>query len=647
MIPEIGKLNNLQSLDVSSNQLQELPTDIIQIRQLKNLNLQRNNLPIPPEILAKDNNPPSILNYYFETLKQQKQPLNEMKVLIVGQGSVGKTSLASRILHNDFNLGESKTDGIAISQWFIDNLQISDDKLRLNIWDFGGQEIMHATHQFFLTKRSLYLLVLDARLTQEENRTEYWLKLIQSFGGASPVLIVGNKIDQHPLDIDRTGLQKKYPNIVGIVETSAATGKGINKLKTAIISNIYNLDHVNDLFPKTWFDVKTHIENVKRNKNFITYDKYLSLCKKNNVLGETSQRTLISFLHDLGIVLHFQDDPRLESLGILNPQWVTNGVYKILNSHSLFLNQGMLKIQMLDEILNSPEYPRSKRFFIIDLMRKFELCYDIESNKSFLVPDLLSKDEPFTGSWDDSLEFQYHYNVLPSSIITRFIVRMNALIYKTVWRSGVVLNNNGNTALVKADYEDRIIYVSVSGNKPTRRDFLSVIRAELKVIHKTIANISVEEKIPHPEHPEVVFDYQELLRFERDGISEFPKSIKGRSSLVRVHRLLDGISIRSERQMDLVNKEYSELEQSFSEQNPNEKSRMYRFIHFIFSRFPLLVGRTILDVFGREKAADSSAKIIGYLVIIVLVLLIWGYVDANIIIDIFSEIWRFFFPLKN
>ena len=41
---------------------------------------------------------------------------------------------------------------------------------------------MHATHQFFLTKRSLYLLVLDSRLTQEENRVEYWLKIIQSFG---------------------------------------------------------------------------------------------------------------------------------------------------------------------------------------------------------------------------------------------------------------------------------------------------------------------------------------------------------------------------------------------------------------------------------------------------------------------------------
>ncbi len=336
-------------------------------------------------------------------------------------------------------------------------------EIKLNIWDFGGQEIMHATHQFFLTKRSLYLLVLDARLTQEENRVEYWLKIIQSFGGESPVLIVGNKTDQHPLDIDRTGLQKKYPNIVGILETSAATGAGIEALKAEIAKQVDTLPHVRDLLPETWFTVKSKLEELGRDKNFITQDEYLSLCGANDVTDETSQHTLIGFLHDLGVVLHFQDDPRLEALGILNPQWVTNGVYKILNSHELFQNQGTLTLPMLNKILNLPEYPSNKRLFIVDMMKKFELCYDIEPDKSFLIPDLLPKDEPFTGEWDGALAFQYHYNVLPTSIISRFIVRMNAFIHKTVWRSGVVLKSGGNTALVKADTEDRKIYIWVSG----------------------------------------------------------------------------------------------------------------------------------------------------------------------------------------
>ncbi|HEY5729424.1 MAG TPA: COR domain-containing protein, partial [Anaerolineales bacterium] len=337
---------------------------------------------------------------------------------------------------------------------------------------------MHATHQFFLTKRSLYLLVLDARLTREKNRVEYWLKIIQSFGGESPVLIVGNKTDQHPLEIDHTGLGKKYSNIVGILESSAATGAGIEALKAEIAKQVDTLPHVRDLLPETWFTVKSKLEELGRDKNFITQDKYLNLCGANDVGDETSQHTLIGFLHDLGVVLHFQDDPRLEALGILNPQWVTNGVYKILNSHELFQNRGTLTLPILNKTLNPPEYPSNKRLFIVDMMKKFELCYDIEPDKSFLIPDLLPKDEPFTGEWAGALAFQYHYNVLPTSIISRFIVRMNAFLHKTVWRSGIVLKNGGNTALVKADTEERRIYIWVAGDENTRRDFLSTIRMD-------------------------------------------------------------------------------------------------------------------------------------------------------------------------
>src|SRR6266540_2368228 len=388
------------------NSIDRIPREIFQLRELRYLDLIGNPLPIPPEILEKFDKPQIVLNYYFSVVEQQRKPLNEIKLILVGQGSVGKTSLVQQILHGTFDQNQTKTEGISINQWMVDSQsEISNQKseIKLNIWDFGGQEIMHATHQFFLTKRSLYLLVLDARLTQEENRVEYWLKIIQSFGGESPVLIVGNKTDQHPLDIDRTGLQKKYSNIVGILETSAATGAGIEELKTAITEYVNNIPHVRDLLPETWFTVKSKLEELGKEKNFITQDEYLGLCDTNDITDETSQHTLIGFLHDLGVVLHFQDDPRLEALGILNPQWVTNGVYKILNSHTLFQNKGVLTLSMLDEILNLPEYPRGKRLFIVDMMKKFELCYDIEPDKTFLVPDLLPKDEIYTGEWNDAV----------------------------------------------------------------------------------------------------------------------------------------------------------------------------------------------------------------------------------------------------
>lgn len=314
----ISRLPKLENLGFRCNQLTSLPKEINNLK-LKTLDLRNNPLPIPPEILEKTSEPQSILNYYFSIVDAKTKPLNEIKLVLIGQGSVGKTSLVRKVTQDAFDYKETKTEGISINHWHVEfhsQRKNQPSKIQFNIWDFGGQEIMHATHQFFLTKRSLYLLVLDSRLTQEENRIEYWLKIIQSFGGESPVLLVGNKIDQHPLDIDRTGLQKKYPNIVGILETSAATGAGIEELKQAITWQVNNLPHVRDLLPETWFTVKTKLEGLGRESNFITHDKYLELCAENEVSDETSQRTLIGFLHDLGVVLHFQDDPRLEALGM-------------------------------------------------------------------------------------------------------------------------------------------------------------------------------------------------------------------------------------------------------------------------------------------------------------------------------------------
>ena len=131
--------------------------------------------------------------------QQAKRPLNEGKLILVGRGEVGKTSLVRRLVDNNFRGDESKTQGINITAW---PLRSDFDTFRLNIWDFGGQEIMHATHQFFLTERSIYLLVLNGREGGEDLDAEYWLKHIESFGGDSPVLVVQNKIAQHPFELN-------------------------------------------------------------------------------------------------------------------------------------------------------------------------------------------------------------------------------------------------------------------------------------------------------------------------------------------------------------------------------------------------------------------------------------------------------------
>ena len=541
--PEIGKLTNLKELQLDRNDLKKLPPEIANLKSLNILTFRYNLLSLPQEIAWNPREPANIINYCLSLQNSQKKSLDEAKMLLVGQANVGKTCIRERLIRNQYNPSRNKTDGIDIESW---KIEVDKRQIQVNIWDFGGQEIMHSTHQFFLTIRSLYLLVLDSTQGEEENRLEHWLKIIQSFAKNSPVIIVGNKVDQHPLDIDKRGLQKKYPQIKAFVELSCENATGIKELEAVIKQEISLLKHIDDELPLPWFNIKTQLEDL--DKDYLPYSQYESLCEAEGIAEEDKQSTLIKLLHDLGIVVNFRDDPRLEDTHVLNPEWVTNGVYKILNNRELIIeHKGILKRRMLPTILDHHRYPKNKHLFIIDMMRKFELCFDIEADQEFLIPDILPKEEPYTGEWDRTLAFEYHYPVLPHSIISRFIVRMNHYIHQhTYWRNGVVLNKEGNTALVQADREDKKITIRVKGKENTRRSLLTAIRSQFDYIHeRNIPGIKPVEKVPLIEHPDIVLDYQELLGLEAMG--EDSVVIGKLQRRIPLKKLLDGIETLDDR----------------------------------------------------------------------------------------------------
>ncbi len=480
-----------------------------------------------------------ILDYYFR-LQYEQHPLNEAKMLLVGQGGVGKTSLINRLVTDTYREGEIKTEGIAVRRWVV---SVNDEPIYLNIWDFGGQEIMHATHQFFLTCRSLYLLVLDARKGEQESNLEYWLQIIQSFGEDSPVIVVVNKTDEHFLELNRRGLRAKYPNIRAFVETSCKSGEGIEELRRRILRELEDMEHIRSIWLKSWFEVKNRLEQMDR--DYISYDEYVTICCDVGIADPEHQRRLVAFLHDLGVVLNYRDDPRLEETNILNPEWVTSAVYKILNDRDLAQAHGLLTRRQLGNILDR-RYPRDKYDFVLGMMRKFELCFPMDGGREerYLLPDLLTKQEPALDWYDldTYLNFHYHYSVLPSSVISRFIVRMYASIdNRQVWRTGVLLHypDHGNQALVKADLEGRRVTVSVRGNPSTRREFLAVIRGHFNHIHSTIAGLAVTEVVPIPGHPGAFEEYAHLLMLERNGEESFyPRGVEQR---IAIQPLLDGI----------------------------------------------------------------------------------------------------------
>ncbi len=105
-------------------------------------------------------------NYYEMSEQFGYAPLSEGRIIFVGDGSSGKSSIIEKILYNSFTLGRAQTNGINIEHLHLQHPEDGRD-LSFHIWDFGGQEIQHAVHKFFFTEGCLYVLVLDNRKEEE------------------------------------------------------------------------------------------------------------------------------------------------------------------------------------------------------------------------------------------------------------------------------------------------------------------------------------------------------------------------------------------------------------------------------------------------------------------------------------------------
>ncbi len=629
---EITKLTNLTALDLSGNQLISVPAEITKLANLTHLGLSNNQLPVPPETLADPRNVKAIFAAIAALVSGER--LNEAKLLLVGDGKVGKTSIVERLIYNTYTPQKQTTLGVAIN----DEMKViqsevkgSGEPIKLNIWDFGGQEIQHSTHQFFMTTRSLYLLVVDARKGDQIGNLEYWLKLIESFGGDSPIIVVINQIDQlkgqRPLNIDRKALQEKY-NVRDFVETSCETGEGIPTLGASITRQVEQLKHVRDIWPREWLAIKKRLREMK--KDYIPVETYEEICAEEGLSDPDLRESLLESLHDLGVVIRFPGDTQ-----VLNPRWVTQGVYGLLTSAQLVKSLGQFDLKEVGKILDAiPDtrgrYPAHTHRRLIAVMEHFQLCFEFTDRPGhYLIPRHLH-DTELDIPWDDAnaLKFQYHYaETLPDSVISRFIVRMNQYITKQYyWKNGVFLHSGENRAKIKVDLVDRKIFISINGNEHTRRTFLAIIRSAFDEINSNF-KIEIQQKIPVPNFPQVLVSYQDLIVHEEMNVPEIliPELRKKFS----VRELLDGVeelSLRLERrnresgERKFLRREPEEVQPKIPTSQPKNKP-LGSLMAFIFG-FIVLLAAIVAAAVAISKWVSVTAGVMTGVVIIGAVLAI-------------------------
>ena len=563
----LAGLTALQTLDVSGTQV----TDLSPLRSLisqgcpvrwsskswEGHGIYVEDCPLinpPAEIVNQGND--AILNYFRERELGEVDHLYEAKMLILGEGGAGKTSLLRRLYQPDQPLPTEKETTKGISIYRHEFPLKNGRRFRLNVWDFGGQEIYHATHQFFLTRRSLYLLVDDTRKDHKSVSDEgfkYWLELIDVFGGHSPVLIFQNEKGGRSKAIDLAGIKGRYDNVKERYAGNLEHGNAADPLRDGIEFFASNLSHIGEELPARWIKVRADIEVRAGEVPYISQQEYFDIYSRHMEFDRTKALHLSRYLHDLGVFLHFQDDPLLARTVILQNQWATEAVFRILDDETVKAQLGRFNRADCERLWRDSVYA-DMHPELLALMQRFELCYELKDSKppTWLAPQLLPPAKPVAlADWGkpEDLVLRYRYDFLPKGIISRLTVRLHRFVRnpEMAWVTGVLFERDATAVLVELLANGSEIELRARG--PERKALLSVIAADLDALNESFQGLrdKVDKRIPcncklcrTASVPEF-FAQKNLLRRKEDNRLkvECPTSYED----VDVLELLDGIRV--------------------------------------------------------------------------------------------------------
>ncbi|MCB0854525.1 MAG: leucine-rich repeat domain-containing protein, partial [Bacteroidetes bacterium] len=593
-IPEvIGELKDLQVLDLSYNQLPKLPPSLGKLEKLEKLRLRRNHIEDLPLDLAnyflaagnlkeldlRDNpvekNLPKNINQLSSGLEKlqthvdqtiSRSFLSEVKIVFMGGGERGKTSLINRLLNRDdetrttmgidiYEVGKSsegKKKDIQRKFW---KTREGKPQIKVNIWDFGGQRVQHDIHRFFLSHRTLYVIVTSGQAIDSggPDGIEYWLRHLRPLSEKaeekkSPIVVVVNKIDREYILVDEDRLAAKVPKVEvrDYVYTSTMPDYNhtIEILKEKLQLHLYELQDSEVAIPTYWLEVRDNInEQKKLGKHYITFDELEAIV--NQVVKKKIERPeickLIDTLNNVGVIVKFEKNR--EEIFILDPNWIVLAVYQVMLHPAVKEHHGIVSVNLIEQklILDGHFFDYSTREDkkrILELMRIHDLCFPLTDDEEpqFLIPYYLeSKEPPF--SLDPrlaediplKLRFNYHesndkdFTDFIDSVIWQFIARNYEYIQDRrahCWKYGVYLSNFENTPwqqcvakLFKDKYEKEI-HLEIYGPSDAKHILLREIREKLETINEMIVNEIIKCEIPVTQH---WIGYEDLIQARESG----------------------------------------------------------------------------------------------------------------------------------
>lgn len=428
----------LETIDCSLCRLNGLPETLLESPSLITLIAYRTTIPgVPDGILSA--------HWYDDCLPRLRGWLVDqgtgaaavpgVKLLLLGNGRVGKTQIAQRLAGEAFEAESDSTHGIRIGDIALPALPDT----RLWVWDFGGQDIYHGTHALFLQSPALLAVVWAEAMEGEATHSHgglsfrnhplpYWLDIISHHGHRdSPTLVVQTRCDapgsgalRPPADEERMAAARCLHSL----RVSAATPRGFEALTEALADAVaWQRERLG--VPRVgvvWRTVQLRLEAMRaadqdqpaaERRRLLTIPEFEAICQEEG--GVTAPEHLLHYLDATGTVLHRPGlfDDRI----VLDQNWAMEAVYAVFDrdrgAYRLIRHRNRGRFTLDDLALTVwVAYGDDDRRLFLNLMRTCGVAFrhrvfgeGDERIEEFIAPELLPEPEEggVAARWDEGV----------------------------------------------------------------------------------------------------------------------------------------------------------------------------------------------------------------------------------------------------
>jgi internalin A len=424
---------NLNTVDLHGNSIKDLtPIKTLIERigvqnskwELNTANVAQNPLETPP-IEVINIGKEAILSYFRDIQIDTPYTNNEIKLILVGNSEVGKTTMA-KYLDNEKDLEKPHPPTLWLEERRIQSkyvLKKISDKCTINLFDFGGHDYYHDTHHLFYGTNSIYIILWDQKTNNLNFRTtiqrlddntevkiqtqdyplKYWLDSVKHFtkdiesesfdfqidksdGYKSLALVIQNKVAQKEdiVHLNNEKLSADYPFIFDFGNISILNPRRnlvyFDELFTQMLESA---QIVGARLPGYYGVIKDNL-NEYSGKHFMTIVEFRGYC--NGFLSRpitiAQASYLASYLKQLGHILYYPNGNDEDKV-FIKKDWIVKSLYKILGK--LSEKRGEFDEMFIYEKLR-PDLTDSEIKSFIELMIEFKIIFKHPLSKTLIAP---------------------------------------------------------------------------------------------------------------------------------------------------------------------------------------------------------------------------------------------------------------------